>query len=629
MKRITCASLIGLCISTSSHSADTLNLDEVVVTAARVPQSADNVLADVSVIDREEIERAGQSTLIELLQRQAGVEISSNGGAGKSADLFLRGTNSNHVVVLVDGLRVNSATTGQTAYQHLPLSQIERIEIVRGPTSSLYGADAVGGVVQIFTKRGTSNDIKFNAFAGYGSYHTKTGEAGVNGGVGDTRFGLTLSSYDTEGFSARRVISTTQPIDKDDDGYRNLSVSAYAEHTIQPGHSLGIQFFQSKSHNNYDGGNNYANYSNQTLQSYAVTSKNQWTDFWLSTLKIGKGIDDSDDQSKPAVTNPTGKGTFRTEQKQLSWQNDFTLPVGLLTLAYDRRAQEVDSATRPAARYTRSQDNNGWVASYLANIDAHSIHASLRRDDNSQFGSHTTGGLSYGYHITPLWQISASAGTAFKAPTFNELYWPAGVTAGFSGNPDLDPETSRNREIALRYMGASLRSGIVVFKNEIENLIVNGDPVKNISEAEIRGVTLEGNWKMTSAWELGGNFTVQSPKTVDSPTTAEIDKLLVRRSNRHATMYLNWQSGPWQVQAEATGSSFRFNNSTNTKRIDGYTIFNLSSSYALNSNWKIEARANNIFDKEYVLAYTGNSATAAPYETAGANVFVGLRWQPQ
>jgi vitamin B12 transporter len=269
-----------------------------------------------------------------------------------------------------------------------------------------------------------------------------------------------------------------------------------------------------------------------------------------------------------------------------------------------------------------SRQNNGWLASYLADIGAHSVQVSLRSDDNSQFGEHVTGGAAYGYHITPQWRVTTSYGTAFKAPTFNQLYFP-----GF-GNPALQPETSHNLEAALHFKNNIVQANLTVFDNQIKNLIeFSGppsgfDPV-NVGKAEIRGVTLDSNWFIDDNWALGGNATVQSPR---EQTTNE---LLIRRAQRHGAMNLSWHSGPFQLAAETVGSSKRFNDATNTKLLGGYALVNLTASYAFHPDWQIEARANNILDKDYVLAYTGNTATSAAYETPGANVFVSLRWQPQ
>lgn len=614
MKSFASAGMLTLLASLSSYAAEPIVAADVVVTASRIPQLRENVLADVSVIDREEIERAGPSTLVELLQHQPGVEISSNGGEGKQSSIFLRGTNADHIVVLVDGLRINSATAGTTSFEHIPLSQIERIEILRGPASSLYGADAIGGVIQIFTKRGEGGP-QLTAFAGYGSYQTKRAEAGLSGGDENTRYALNASLLDTEGFSAKKV---TSGFDADHDPYRNLSLTGSVTQRITDGHELGLQFFQSRGNSDYDCGKSRCEIDG-TLRSYGLTSRNRFLPFWNSTLRLGVGIDDSIDHAG------TSRSAFRTEQRQYTWQNDLTLPLGTLTLAYDRLEQRISGTSSYAVK---SRDNNGWLASYLAELGKHAAQLSLRRDDNTQYGTHTTGNAAYSYFITPRWRASASIGTAFKAPTFNQLYFPN------FGNPALQPETSRNREVALRYDGHGRNASVTLFDNEIKNLIEFSGPAAgtctlagfcpvNVGQARIRGLTFAGDWHLNRHWMVDGNFTVQSPRNDAT------DKLLIRRGLRHGTLNLSYQSGPFRAGAEIVGTSERFNNATNTKRMDGYALLNLTASYAFHDDWQLEARANNVLDKDYVLAYTGNTATAIAYETPGTNLFVGVRYQPK
>ena len=616
MKQTIIASLIGAAFATPTFAADSVDLDNMVVTASRVAQARENTLGDITVIDQAEIERAGASSITDLLRLQPGVQVNTSGGAGNASSVFLRGTNSDHVIVLVDGLRVNSATLGTTSFENIPLSQIEKIEILRGPASSLYGADAIGGVIQIFTKKGDAGKPLVHAAIGFGSFNTKTAEAGVSGGFGDTRYGINLSSSDTDGFSTQKILSQTAPIDKDDDGYRNLGLSAFVNHSYATGHSIGLQYFASKGHNNFDS-NNFANNGNQTLQSYAITSRNQLTSIWHSTLKLGKGIDDSDSHSR------FGDSAFKTEQNQYTWQNDLNLPVGTLTLAYDRLEQEVTASTN----YTvKSRNNNGYLASYLADIGNHSAQLSLRNDDNSQFGNHTTGGLAYGYHISPEWRLSASYGTAFKAPTFNQLYFPN------FGDPNLQPEESKNIEAAIKYSTNKSHAGVTVFNNKINNLIAFSGPASagctsggfcpiNVGNVEILGATFDGGLNITDNLTLNGNLTIQSPRDDDT------DQLLTRRGNRYGNVSLLHNVGDFQWGAEVTAASTRYNNAANTKRMGGYALLNLTANYRITPEWKLEARANNILDKDYVLSYTGNSATSNPYNTAGANAFIGLRYQ--
>lgn len=621
------ASLISITFSVSIAAAEKLNLDDIVVTASRTEQVRENVLGDVSVIDREEIERAGASSVTDLLRSQPGVQIVTSGGAGTASSVFLRGANDQHVIVLVDGLRINSATLGTTAFENIPLAQIEKIEILRGPASSLYGADAIGGVIQIFTRKGDAGKPVAHAALGLGSYDTKTAEAGVSGNISALKYGLNVSSLTTDSFSAKRIRSDAY--DKDDDGYRNLSTSGFLELALKEGHTWGLQFFESKGHNEFD--NAYDNYGNQTLQSYAFTSKNQFTDFWHSTFKLGMGVDDSDSHAKPNINpasssyNPRGISKYRTEQQQITWQNDFNLPLGVLTLAYDRLEQEVDSQSNVKTKFKKERNNDSFLAGYVAHLGNHALQASLREDHNTQYGNYTTGGIGYGYRMTPEWRVTANYGKAFKAPTFNQLYFPN------FGDPNLSPEKSESLESSVRYTGQQWNAGLTVFENKIRDLIefsglattgctFAGFCPVNAGKATIQGATLEGSWNITDSLLLGGNLTIQSPRN------EQTNELLVRRGNRYGAINLLHSWGDLQWGTEITGASTRYNDAINTKTIQGYMLVNVTANYKLSPEWKLEARMNNVLDKNYVLAYTGNAANSVPYNTAGSNLFVNLRY---
>lgn len=626
MKITSIAGLVSLAFTIPAQSAENIQLDNVVVTAARIPQSEANTIGDVTVVEREEIERNGANALTDVLRMQPGIQISTNGGPGTASSIFLRGTNDQHVVVLIDGLRVNSATLGTTSFESIPLGQIERIEILRGPASSLYGADAIGGVIQIFTRKMEAGESHVHAAVGLGSYNTKTAEAGISGNTGRLKYGVSVSSLDTGGFSAKRIRTG---IDADNDGFRNLGASAYLELALAEGHSWGLQFFETRGRSEFD--SNYDNYNDQTLQSYAFTSKNQFTDFWHSTFKLGVGVDKSDSYASPNTNplsssfNPTGVSKFRTDQLQLTWQNDLKLPVGTLTLAYDRLEQDVSSQSNVNTKYNRERNDDSFLASYLADINNHSLQLSLRENHNTQFGSFTTGGAGYGYRFSPAWRMTASYGKAFKAPSFNQLYFPN------FGDPDLAPEKSDNIESSIQYTGQTWRAGVTVFENKIRNLIASAGPATagctiggfcpiNVGKVTIQGATVDAEWNITESLLVGGNFTLQSPREEGS------DNLVPRRGNRYGNLILQHKAGDLRWGAEIVGSSNRYNDIANTKNIGGYTLMNLTADYQLTPEWKLEARANNILDKNYVLAFTGNTATSVPYNTAGSNLFVGLRY---
>ena len=608
MKRSTIASLIGLAFTSPTFAADNIKLADVVVTASRVPQALDSIIGDVTVIDAEEIKRAGQSTFIELLQSQPGVEIASTGGAGQISSIFLRGTNSNQVLVLIDGIRVGSVSSGSTAFGNISLSQIDHIEILRGPATSLYGQDAIGGVIQIFTKRGDGTP-HFNASIGYGGYNTKTAAAGFSGGVESLKYSLNISSYDTGGFSAKHI---TTGVQSDNDGYRNLSVNGAISFIIAEGHEVGIQLLNSDGRVNYDNSNMFNNYVDLTQTSIGIFTKNQLTDNWKSTLKLSKGIDKNNDSSFSDYYNNWSYSNFKSIQNQYSWQNDVALPVGTLTLLYDRLEQKIISTQ---AYEKTSRNNDGIFIGYLADIGNQSIQTSLRTDHSSQFGTNTTGGLGYGYKLTPNWRATASYGTAFKAPTFNDLY-----AIGWGENPNIKPEESENIEASLRYTKTSSQASITIYDNKITNLIISsGSPnyqMGNIGKAEIKGITFAASQSWND-WLLKGNINLQSPQNADN------GKLLNLRANRHGALNLSKTWEGWSLSSEVIASSARFNDVANTHNMSGYALVNFLANYKVNDEWALQGRVNNLLNKNYALALDGTT----PYNTPGANLFVSLIWQ--
>ena len=618
MKKSTIASLIGLAFSTPAFAAENIKLDDVVVTASRVAQPRESAIADVSVIDSEEIQRAGQSTLVELLARQAGVEVSSNGGAGSLSSVYLRGTNANHVVVLIDGMRINSATAGTTALENLPIGQIDRIEILRGPASALYGQDAIGGVIQIFTKKG-DGALKLNANLGYGSYNTKRADASVSGSMGNTQIALNVSSLNAQNFSA---INTTNADYSDRDAFRNLAFSGNVSHQIEAGHEIGVQFLNNDGRVRFDNScplsdsttfacitQKFDTYSDNKQYSYAVFSNNQFTEFWLSKVRIGEGVDSSRTFD---VTSVAGGDLYKSHHFQLNWQNDLKLPAGVLSLIYDGLYQKVNSSI---VYNVKKRDNDGLAASYLLDDNAHSLQLGIRHDHNSQFGNHNTSSIGYGYKITSNLRATASYGTAFKAPSFNDLYYP------FFSNPNLKPEKSRNIEAGIRYSTNYSMVSATVYRNNIDDLIAFDttiSAVNNIKKAEIKGVSLSAN-QLIGAVYLGASVDLQSPK--DELT----NKQLARRAKRHASLSASYGLGDWHFGTEAIASSARFNTIANTTSLAGYALLNATVDYKFAKDWSVQARANNILDKKYALALDfGGEA----YNTPSANLFINIRYQP-
>ena len=581
--------------------------DAVVVTASRLPQPRSQTLQPVAIITSEDIARAGQQTLVEVLQALGGVEIASNGGAGQPSSVFIRGANSGHTLVLVDGMRIGSATAGTTALENIPLNQIERIEVVPGELSSLYGSDAVGGVIQIFTK--SSRYVpSVNVAAGGGTYGTSSVTAGVGRAIGDADFSLNIGYFGSDGFDATKPGAFGH--DPDKDGYRNQNFSGRLAYHLDARNELGLTVFQSDGHTHFDNDPTTDAVNHQTLSAFSVYSSNQITDIWKSLLRAGQGQDKS-------TTTGVFPSVFGTRQPQYTWQNDIKLGPGTAIAGAEYLVQDVTSDSTFAQNQRTIKSVFGG---YLGTYEKHDWQANIRNDDNSQFGSHTTGLFGYAYRPTDELRLRVGAGTAFKAPTFDDLYLidPSGF---FIPNPNLRPETSHSKEAGLSYQAGAHRFSATYFDNHISDLVVFvSDPVtfvgtvQNLDSARIKGVEL-GYQGSFAGYRANLSVTLQDP--IDEATGT----MLPRRAKEFGSLSLSKTSADWTLGAEVVASSARFDQPDEAEgtRMHGYGLLNLTASYAIDREWSVRARWNNVFNREYELAQNFN--------TPGSNVFVAVQYQ--
>lgn len=606
-------------------------LDTVVVTATRTAQPLKDVLGDVSVVDRETLESAGQSSLAEVLSRTHGIEYANNGGPQTVTSLFMRGANSNQTLVLVDGQRINNATNGLAALNAIPVDSIDHVEIVRGAASSLYGADALGGVINIITRRDADRPLSAYASVGGGTYGTSSYSAGLSGAAQGWTYSLSSGYRQSHGFDATNDKNFLHNPDRDT--YYENNVAGSLGYEWKRGQTLTAQFYETHLNGGYDNGTPYFNdRSIQDLQGYSLTSTNRLTDIWTSTLRVGSTVDRNRSENAPGDLNafnpPDGKSTFRTRQNQYLWQNDLQLAPGQkVTLAYEHVDQRVEGDIGnfndfpvTFGDYTETRRHvNSFTGVYLGDFGAHHVQASVRNDDNSQFGNHTTGGLTYGYDITRRIRATVGASTGFRAPDFNELYWPN--DGGFVGNPDLKPETSRNIEAGLRYLDDDSELGVTYYRNKVKNLIVNHavDPDNpfsvfqpyNVSHALLEGVSFTGMRKF-------GDTRVRASLDLSDPRNTDEDTRLPQRARKVLRLSGDHRFGDLLLGAEMYASGDRIDALTGD-RLGGYTLFNLLAAYDVTRNVQVQVRWNNVLDKEYTLV--------KGYNTPGSNAFVNLTWR--
>ncbi|MCG9053473.1 TonB-dependent receptor [Laribacter hongkongensis] len=610
---------VSLAIGSAFAGAPATDVAETVVTATRTPVQAASLTRDVSVITRDDIARAGPTSLPELLSREAGIEFASNGGDGRQSSLFIRGTNSNQSVVLIDGVRVVSATTGATALEQIPLEQIERIEIVRGPVSGLYGADAIGGVVQVFTRKGRGAPAPHLSLAAGNDGTWRVG-AGIGGVVGDTSFAVDVTHRTTDGgFSATNRDNFNY--NPDEDGYRNTAYSVRVSHLLAEGHEVGFNAFQAFGRAQYDANQDLTGQINDIqknrVQANSVYLKNQLTERWHSTLTLSQAVDRSENFTP---RNPWGPdyGRFKTTQDTLTWQNDLALgAAGQLTAGYEHQKQKVSSTQE----FTVSnRQNNAVFAGWNGEFGASLLNASLRHDNNSQFGGKTTGTLGYGYRVNEAVKLTANWGTAFRVPTFNDLYWPDDGN-GYVGNPNLKPESSRNAEVGAEFSGALGKLKLAAFENRVDDLINGYDcsggfpcTSSNVNKATIKGVSLTGSTVLAGT-TLRGNVNWQDPR--DDIT----DKRLTYRSEWYGTLDVSRPFDQLTLGSTLRVAGSRYADSGNTKELGGYALVDLYADYALNPTTRLFARVNNAFDRDYT--------QLAGYNTAGREWLVGVNWQPK
>lgn len=609
------AALFGALTLSLTAKADP-PLDMLIVTPTRMAQSLGSTIADTTVLDEQDIRNSGAADVTTLLRSLPGVEVVQSGGLGSVSSIFMRGTNSDHVLVLLDGVRIDSATSGTTALEHIMLDSIERIEVVRGNASSLYGSEAIGGVIQLFTKQGKGVPA-FNASAGAGSHDTQRLAAGFSGEVKDTSFSVNAGKVRTDGVSAINplLVPGTNP---NNNGYDNDTLSAQVKHELNADHALSASLFSTRGNTSFDSPYNLAvtdvNNTVASIDKLSLSSDDQLSERWHSLVRLSQGVDDSH-----TYLNGAPAYRYQTRNNQLTWQNNLKIAD---SQHLDLAAEYLDQSVSSDTLYTQTSRTVGsLLGGYVGEFGAQQVQVNLRQDNYSDFGTANTGLLGYGARFTDALRFTATLSTAFKAPTFNDLYYPLqnfGVYGSYVGNPNLRPERSQNREAGLHYAADGQQLDAVYFDNRIRDLIepdnLFAGSVINIDQAQITGQELNyaGGFGDT---HLKASATFQNPRDT---TTGQI---LSRRARQFGDIAASHDWEAWRMGAELRYSGTRqdFDLNGNAVTLPGYQLLNLTSGYKLDKNLDLSMRLDNLFNRDYSEAYG--------YNTLGRTLFVGLSYQ--
>jgi vitamin B12 transporter len=609
--------LIGCALSTVLSScwaqAQANPGSTVQVIGTRAPTALDRVVADVVVIDRDRIRASSADSIEDLLRREGGMQMSRNGGPGQSAGLFIRGSSSSSTLVLIDGVRVGSATLGQTDLAAVSLGQVERIEIMRGPGSSLYGADAIGGVVNIVTRRGDGAPYLRGNIAG-GNHASGEGYVALSGSDERFDYALSVSGETSDGVSAVLPGDQFGLYNPDDDGFARYGLSLAGGYSWQKGQRIGVSYSASKLRSMFDSAEylppNFAPDPSPDFRNRLVTQlttldyQGVMSSEWTNLLRASYQTDQLESGANVISTYDTTRRQFTA---QTTWSPSTQQQV---VAAVDYLDESINSSDYTAP----SRDNTGLILGYTGRFGAQKLQADLRWDHNSVYDNQTTGKLGWGMDLGPGWAVRAVAGTAFRAPTFNDLYFP-----GY-GVDTLQPERSRSIEAGLDYKAEQTSVAATAYYNKVSDLIgFQPDPSQcpagfasgcaaNTSRAVLQGITIQGLQQL-------GNFQFTLALDWLNAKDRDTDQTLRLRAANQQTFAVDYNEGPWQLGGTVLRVSQRPDAGV---LLPAYALLNLNARWRFERFWQVEARLQNAFDKDY--------QPARDYQDVGRQFWIGLRY---
>ena len=631
--RLCILSTLGLCAMsataatanpTSDDSLPQVELDEIVVTATRTPTKTSNIIAQTRVIDNEQLQRYQGQTVVDVLKSQSGINISQSGGMGTISNFYMRGFDSKQVLVIIDGVRYSSISTGTPSLNLLPIDQIDRIEILYGASgSSVYGSDAMGGVIQIFTKGNNVEQSNISTSAGYGSNNHY--QVGITGQLKNDTSSLSLgvSRNETDGFNAI-ANSDSYDYNNDDDGFESTNASLVLQHRFTDALSAGISGLYSDSTTEYDsGGDAFPDTHSDQKNGSANAFIEYQTPLTATKLSYGQSIDKLTSYDANSIDYNEGS-EFNSTQEQARLETSINAQPGTVIVGAEWLSQKLDASdvlvyppypeTNPPVQTAYNPDDRtvkSAFVGYQLSDTYYDLQANYRVDDNSQYGNEST--YNIGAAIRPLdgMRIGASYSTGFRAPTFNDLYYP-----GYS-NPELKPETSKNTEVFVEYNKGNQVSRLTGYHTDVEDLIGGNT---NTAEAKIKGLSLTSDWQVDDfIFGLGYDYL-----KAENDTSGSVNKgnKLVYRPKNSGLIYVGYQQPSFDLRLEAKHTDDRFSDVANQNKLDSYTLVNLSSSVYINPNLRANLRIDNLTDEDYTLA----SQFGNEYATDGTSYFTSLTY---
>ncbi|MFK7733572.1 MAG: TonB-dependent receptor [Pseudomonadales bacterium] len=619
MKHLTLAAISLLLTSASVQSAES-ELETTIVTATRTPMLLSEAFESISVFTRRDIEKLQAIDIFDLLGRTPGVSFVRNGGRGGATGLAIRGNQTDHSLFLVDGVRIGSATLGSATLSAINLRTVERIEVIRGPKSALYGADAIGGVVNIVT-RTMDRERPLAIEASYGSNETSEITALAGYSTGSMSLNVVANFFDTQGIDHTEA---TNGLHGDEDAYRNNSFALNYRQQFNDVVSLKVSYNRNEGENEYDSDCLDSTFFTPVeCQIFSVTQVDslsalldlEISDVYSSSVQVGRTNDESNNLADNVDLSGTfNGGEFNTTKSELTWVNTFSLPAqNILTAGVDYQLDEVEGSTIYSED---SRDNLAFFGQLQTEFNALDSIVGVRYDDNEQFGDEVTLSALLGWNINDVFRAYVSYGEGFSPPTFNDLYFPN------FGDPTFKPEESQNVELGLKADFDTVQVSAAFFQNEIENLIQFNNTTfltDQTAEAEISGLEFSVDAELFG-FELSLNGSIIDPENKVNGQN------LRRRAERVASFDIDRRWDRFGVGISFRAESERFDDPANTLRLAGYSTAGFRASYQVSDQLILEARVDNAFDRQYSTAV---DFSLGRYQAIGREAFLTIRYTPR